>query len=149
MCVPDKAELLSDPNMWITDTGATVHSMPYDMGFVETRMASDSDKVTMGNGADVSAMQITKLHGVVCNKHGKELDGAVLDQVCHLPDVKFNLFSLSRMMRKMGWQMGRNKDAIWVEKDGDQIKFDIIIPMPKGALYCMYFLKGKAKCPCP
>jgi hypothetical protein len=39
----------------------------------------------------------------------------------------------------MGWQMGGNKDAIWIEKDGNQIKFDIIIPTPKGALYCMYF----------
>jgi hypothetical protein len=63
------------------------------------RMALDSDKVTMGNGTDVSsAMQIAKLHRVICNKNGNELDGAVLDGVCHLPDAKFNLFSLSYTM---------------------------------------------------
>jgi hypothetical protein len=33
------------------------------------------------------------------------------------------------------------QEAIWIEKDGVEIRFDIIIPMPKGALslYCMYY----------
>jgi hypothetical protein len=34
--------------------------------------------------------------------------------------------------------------TIWIKKKGEQIKFDIIIPTPKGALYCMY-VKRKSK----
>jgi hypothetical protein len=42
-------------------------------------------------------------------------------------------------MRQGGWKLHGDKEAIWIEKDGVEIRFDIIIPTPKGALYCMYY----------
>jgi hypothetical protein len=63
----------------------------------------------------------------------------VLDNVTHLPGAKFNLFSLSKMMRHGGWKLHGDKEAIWIEKDGVEIRFDIIIPTPRGALHCMYY----------
>jgi hypothetical protein len=30
------------------------------------------------------------------------------------------------MTQKMGWQMGGNKDAIWIENDGNQIKLILL-----------------------
>jgi hypothetical protein len=76
---------------------------------------------------------------VVCDKNGQELKEVVLDEVTHLPGAKFNLFSLSKMTRHGGWNLHGDKDALWIEKDGVEIRFDIIIPTTKGALYCMYY----------
>jgi hypothetical protein len=43
------------------------------------------------------------------------------------------------MTRHSGWKLNGDKEVIWIEKDGQEIRFDIIIPTPKGALYCMYY----------
>ena len=50
-----KLGFLDDPNVWIADTGATVHSMPHAAGMVDMRKVSGQDSVTMGNGASVKA----------------------------------------------------------------------------------------------
>jgi hypothetical protein len=142
MCFPGNAELLDDPNIWVADTGATVHSTPHEVGFRNTKAASPTDLVIMGSGADVGAKTIAQLPGVVCDKNGCELQEAVLDDVTHLPRAKFNLFSLSKMTRHGGWKLRGDKEAIWIEKDGQEIRFDIIILTPKGALYCMYYKRA-------
>jgi hypothetical protein len=41
-------------------------------------------------------------------------------------------------MLKLGWALGGNKTAIWIESGESRLKFDIVIPTPKGALYVMY-----------
>jgi hypothetical protein len=46
------------------------------------------------------------------------------------------------MTRTGGWKLNGNKEAIWIEKDGKEVRFDIVIPTPKGALYCMYFKRA-------
>jgi hypothetical protein len=43
------------------------------------------------------------------------------------------------MTRHGEWKLSGNEEALWIEKDGQEIRFDIIIPKPKGALYCMYY----------
>ena len=35
LAFPDNEQLLSDPNIWIGNTGATTHSMPYESGLFE------------------------------------------------------------------------------------------------------------------
>ena len=56
----------------------------------------------------------------------------------HLPDGKFNLFSVSRLQNE-GWLLHRDKNCIWMTKEKGKIVFDIKIPTPKGAVYAMYF----------
>ena len=142
MCFPNNVELLNDPNMWIADTAATVHSMLHSNGLQNPKEATTSDKVPMGNGTDVGVKTITQLPGTICNKHGNELKYAVLNDVTHLPEAKYNLFSLSRMTRHEGWKLGGDKEALWIEKDGMEVCFNIVIPTPKGALYCMYYKRA-------
>jgi hypothetical protein len=113
--------------------------MPSDVGFMKPREALKADSVVMGNGVDVGVIKLAQLPGIVCNKEGRELQEATLDEVTHLPGAKFNLFSLSRMTRIIGWKIDGDKEAIWIKKDGMHVQFDIVIPTPKGALYCMYF----------
>jgi hypothetical protein len=118
---PTSVELLNDPNMWIADTGATVHSMPSDLGFIESRKANLSDAVTMGNGGHVGAQQVTKLPGVMYDLNGWELNAATLDEVVHVPGAQYNLFSISRMIRNHGWMLGGDENAIWIKKDGKKV----------------------------
>ena len=138
MTFPDHVDILNDPNVWIADTAATVHSTPSDVGFVKAKNATKSDAVTMGNGVDIGAVKLAQLSGVICDKEGRELQKVTLDEVTHLPRAKFNLFSLSKMTRMGGWKLNGNKEAIWIEKDGKEVRFDIVIPTPKGALWKIY-----------
>ena len=116
MCFPSNVELLNDLNRWIANTAATMHSTLHNVGFKEPKEASTTDLVTMGNSTDVSAKMIVQLSGVICDKQQNELQDAMLDDVSYLPDVKYNLFSLSKMTRHGRWKLGSNKDALWIEK---------------------------------
>jgi hypothetical protein len=123
----------------VADTAAMVHSTPHKAGMRNAKQASKAESVRMGNGADVKATTIAQIPGVICDKDGRELKEVVLDSLTHLPGAKYNLFSLSKMIRQGGWKLHGDNEAIWIEKDGVEIRFDIIIPTPRGALYCMRY----------
>jgi hypothetical protein len=78
----------------------------------------------------------------VCDKEGHELHEAVLNEVTYLLGAKYNLFSLSKLVRHSGWKLNGDKDALWIRKGEQEIRFDIVIPTPKGALYCMYYKRA-------
>jgi hypothetical protein len=141
---PTDQSLLSHPNVWIADTAATVHTTPHKQGSINKRAASREDAITVGNGSSETASEIADIAGVVCDKHGNELHKGVLKDVTLLPTGKFNLFSLSKML-KLGWKMGGDKTAIWIESGDQKISFDIIIPTPNGALFVMYMKRTGEK----
>ena len=68
----------------------------------------------------------------------KKIGPGKLCEVSHLPDSKFNLFSVLRLQNK-SWLLHGDKDPIWMTKEKGKIMFDIKIPTPKGAVYAMYF----------
>jgi hypothetical protein len=49
MSFPTDQQILNDPNVWIGDTGATVHMTPHKNGIANVRKGSKNDAVTMGN----------------------------------------------------------------------------------------------------
>ena len=73
MMFPAKLGPLDDPNVWIADTGATVHSTPHRKGMVNTKKATGQDLVTMGNGVNVLASTISEISQTCCDKYGVEL----------------------------------------------------------------------------
>jgi hypothetical protein len=133
---PTDQAFLSDPNVWIGDTAATVHTTPHFQGAINKRDATTEDSITVGNGNTESASKIADVPGVMCDKCGNELSHGTMKNVTLLPTGKFNLFSISKMLT-LGWTMGGDKTAIWITKGSMKIVFDIIIPTPKGALYVM------------
>ena len=54
-----------------------------------------------------------------------------------IPGGKFNLFSVSKMIKE-GWELGGNKTAIWLVRNEIIVVFDIVIPTPKGVLFAIY-----------
>jgi hypothetical protein len=61
-----------------------------------------------------------------------------MQNVTLLPTGMFNLFSLTVMQRK-GWLLFGDVKKVWLEKDGNKIMFDFVVPTLKGVVYCMYF----------
>ena len=135
---PTSHKMLADPNVWIADTGATTHSTPHQQGMSACRKGNEKDSITVGNGKSVEASKVGNLKGDLCNKSGEVVQRKVmLRDVTHVPGAKFNLFSITRM-QNMGWQLHGDKHAIWITKGGNQVKFDIKIPTPKGCIFAMY-----------
>jgi hypothetical protein len=134
---PTDQAILLDPNVWIADTAATVHNMPHSVGMTNLCDADKSDAITMGNGISEKAVKIADIKGTMCDKHGVEIAVAKMTDVTFIPTGKYNLFSLTKMM-KGGWKLNGDDNTIYLMKDDKTIVFDIKIPTPKGVLYAMY-----------
>jgi hypothetical protein len=134
---PATRALLTDPNVFIADTGSTVHSTRYKSGFKNAKKGTDDDAITMGNGVREGAAMIGDLPGMMCSKQGNELGMATLKDVAYLPTSKFNLFSVTKLQRD-GWFLHGNKNQIKLTKGNNLVVFDIVIDTPKGAIYEMY-----------
>ena len=137
MTFPSDVGFLNDPNVWIADTAATIHMTPHRTGLTNIRKAKASDSITMGNGKEESALEIADIVGTICNRHGNEMATGKLSDVTVLPTGKYNLFSVTQMLKK-GWELRGNDQKMTLAKGDSEISFDIQIPTPKGMLYAMY-----------
>jgi hypothetical protein len=135
---PTYQTVLSDPNVWIANTAATVHTTHYSQGMKKNKEATTEDAITAGNGNREPALQIASINGTICNKHRNKLNQTKLTEVTHLPSEKFNLFSLTRLQQQ-GWLLGGNKTAIWLTNKDQKVTFDMMISTNKGLLFAMYF----------
>ena len=137
MTFPSDVGFLNDPNVWIADTAATVHMTPHRTGLTNIRKAKASDSITMGNGKEESALEIADIVGTICDRHGNEIATGKLSDVTVLPTGKYNLFSVTQMLKK-GWELRGNDQKMTLVKGDSEISFDIQIPTPKGMLFAMY-----------
>jgi hypothetical protein len=130
---PEHQDLLTNPNIWIGDTAATVHMTPHEEGMVN--MKNTRGGITVGSG---QTMMTTKTDNIMCeiqNKLDKTTKAGLLTDVCLTTSSPFNLFSLTKMM-KSGWRLGGSyKDGIMLSNGTDVLNFDIPIETPKGIVY--------------
>ena len=138
MTMAQKASILKDPNVWNADTGATSNSTFNDEGMYNVRQSESN--ITMGKGESVCPSKLGDIKVEVHNKCGEELYDATMQQVAHVPGANFNLFSLTMRMKKR-WKLGGDSEKIWLEKNNKRIVFDIVIPIPKGDIYCAYLCR--------
>jgi hypothetical protein len=125
---PETAELLKDENVWIADTGATVHTMAHKGGMHSLKKVTGDDSITMGNGIAEKAALIGELTGTICDKNGDGMTTATMSDVVYLPTGKFNLFSLTKMTRNQGWILGGDDKGIWLTKGDQKLLLYIAIP---------------------
>ena len=64
-----------------------------------------------------------------------------------VPDSQFNLFSITKR-QKMGWKLGGDKNAIWIEKEGLKILFDIKIETKEGVIFAAYIKRDMGEVSC-
>jgi hypothetical protein len=141
LTIPKTTSLLQDPNICIGDSAATSHTTPHEIGFENVRSATKGDEVTMGNKAVEKAKLVGDLPGQICDQHGTVMSSGTLTGVTLLPNSGYNLFSLTKMMNQ-GWKLFGDEEALCLKKGDKEVRFDIKIPTPKGAIYCMYFRRG-------
>ena len=144
MGFPRTLALLNHPNVFVADSGASVDSTPHKAGLENQRPAAHGDNVTVGNGALTEAKTIGTLRGTVCTNQGERLYPAALPNVKYIPANKFNLFAVTKRMMN-GWELGGNKDALWLRKENQEIKFDIKIPTKEGCIFAVWIERGSQK----
>jgi hypothetical protein len=135
MAMSTSFSTLLGPDIWIADSGATTHSTAHDIGLCEVR-ENDTGGIIVGNGENLKPKHVGTIKGVVCDKQGMEKHHVVLQDVCVLPNGKFNLFSTSKLQKK-GWVMYGDDKKVRLTKDGHEILFDIVIDTDQGRLYGM------------
>jgi hypothetical protein len=141
MKFPNSMKLLFYPTVWIADTGTTFHATPNSSAMVKKSEKKCSDTVTMENGKSEATEWYGDLPVTVCNTECNAKGDSKMTYVAYVPNSKFNLFSLTRMMIN-NWILGGDEKSIWLEKGGNKIFFDIKITTSKGSIYCAY-LKRK------
>jgi hypothetical protein len=134
---PNSMKLLLDPNVWIADTAATVHTTPNSSAMIKKSERNGNDSVTMGNGKSEATEWYGDLPVTLCDMEGNTKGDSKMTHVAYVPTSKLNLFSLTRMMIN-NWILGGDENSIWPEKGRNKIVFDIKITTSTGAIYCTY-----------
>jgi hypothetical protein len=137
MDFPYSTRLLNDPNIWIGDTAASVHTSPYQHGMTPEGNTVKNGSVMVGNGITLKTAMYGHISGTVFNKQEAKVGRAKLKHVTYSPNMKFNLCSLSKLCQD-GWEMKGNKELLVMEKNIQKIKFDIKVTTATGVVYCMY-----------
>jgi hypothetical protein len=88
---PKVLRLLSDPNIWIGDTGASVDMTPYPEGLIDTHPSDIS--VHVGNNSYTPATLCGKLPVIVCDNSGVEQYGASFSDMHLVPQAPYNIIS--------------------------------------------------------
>jgi hypothetical protein len=87
-----------DPNIWIEDTGDTVHATPNSSAMIKKSERNRNDSVTMGNGKSEATEWYGDLPVTLCDMEGNTKGDSKMTHVAYVPTSNFNLFSLTRMM---------------------------------------------------
>ena len=109
----------------------------HKMGMTDIKPVPIQAGITQANGKSEKTECMGNIPIEICNRHGVKLHAAKIVDVNYVPQNKFNLFSLTKMI-KQGWILHRNKECIWLTKDSMEISFDIAIQTAAGTLYCAY-----------
>ena len=129
--------MLSDPNIWIGDTGATCDSTAFSENMINVKEPNNGDNITYGHGEETKPKMIGGISGTVCDKEGNELGNVRLNKVKYMPEGNFNLFSITRRLKE-GWQLGGHGKSIWIQKGDQKITFDIAVETKDSVIFCMY-----------
>jgi hypothetical protein len=123
----DNNNMINDQDLWIADLAVTVHMTTYQNGLKNIIKVDNICTITMGNG---TKEQITEV--AVSGKNEKKR--VRIQDVTILKNGRFNLFSLSQMLKK-GWKLTCNNEYIAISKGDLKIRFDQRIPTKNGVLY--------------
>ena len=134
---PKELNMILDRHVWIADSGSTTHSTAHKMGMTDIKPVPIQAGITQANGKSEKTEYMGNIPVEICNRHGVKLNAAKIVDVNYVPHNKFNLFSLTKMI-KQGWIWHGNKEQIWLTKDSMGISFNIAIQTAAGTSYCVY-----------
>ncbi len=133
---PNDMKLLSDPNVWIAETGSTADITPHKEGFINLKQVGD-EFVAMGNKQSVQVVATGDLPVTICDKSGHNIGQGTMPNVDYVPEACVNLFSVNKRVMN-GWLMNANSEGLTLSKGDLEIKFDLKIHTQKGTLFAGY-----------
>jgi Zinc knuckle len=122
--VEDLKTALTDPRIWIADTGATVHTTLNKTLAKHWSNNQDDTVVVMGNGQKEEFSKIGTVFGTAINKMGDSQGQISLTDVMYLLTGKYNLVSVTKVMQK-GWKLEGNNDSLILSCNGKKLTFNI------------------------
>jgi hypothetical protein len=138
-------DMLTQPDIWIGDTAATVHISPHEHGMINKKKIRGG--LTVGNGEVMMANKVGDIPCEMRDMYGNVLKKGIVKDGAVTRGSPFNLFSLTRMM-KQGWALGGDKiTGITLTKGDQALKFDMPIETPKGVVYAMYMRRTEVAAP--
>jgi hypothetical protein len=138
-------DMLTQPDIWIGDTAATVHMSPHEHGMIN--MKKIRGRITVGNGEVMMAKKVGDIPCEMCDKYGNVLKKCIVTDVALTRGSPFNLSSLTKMI-KQGWTPGGDKITGITLTTGDQtLEFDMPIETPKGVVYAMFMRRTEVAAP--
>jgi hypothetical protein len=133
-CWVIKDQKLTDPNIWIADTGATVHSTANMASANNWEPDTSKTVVVMDNGKNEKVTKIGKVKGIAKDKDEINQGNIVLLDVMILPNGKYNLISVTKL-RKNRWKLEGNSNNIKLKKDDKKIVFNRKMNTSRGVLF--------------
>ena len=133
--VPACQALLYNLNVFIGNTGATVHSTPRSIGMVNLTDTNGGEQITVANGMSVAGSQIGNVIGTVCDKHENTKGAAQIRETILASGNKYNLFLITKMLDE-GWTLGRDSKSIWIKKGNLILRYDMKNKDTKGMPIC-------------
>jgi hypothetical protein len=134
--IKDLETTLTDPDLWIADTGATVQSTA-NIAYANNWEPNTSNTVVvMGNGKKEKVTKIGKIEGSAKDKDGINQGNIILSDVMFLPNGKYNLISVTKVM-KNGWKLEGDSNHFKLKKDKKEFVFNIKINTSRGILFAV------------
>ena len=151
LCSVDRAKFseserhkLSDPNIVIADTGASVNVSGSAKGLVNKRTAREGVTVMMGNGQAHSPDAVGDVKVTQFGRDGTQGKNLLWKDVHISKHFEYNLLSVTKYMKE-GWNLTGTETEMTLTKGETVLKFDILIKTGQGNLYCAYFKRNVAE----
>jgi hypothetical protein len=128
--INDLETTLTDPDLWIADTGATFHSTANIAYAKNWEPDTSNTVVVMGNGKKEKVIKIGKIKGIAKDKDGINQGNIILSDVMFLPNGKYNLINVTKVI-KNGWKLEGNSNHIKLKKDEKGFVFNIKINLKR------------------
>jgi hypothetical protein len=133
---------INGSNIWISDTGATVHSTSNVKLAQDWRQETNNTVVVMGNGQKEEVTKTGKVTGIVKNCEGGIQGKITLSDVIFLPNGQYNLISITKVMQS-GWKLEGDENKILIRKHSKKLIFDIEIETSRGVLFAVRIENGQ------
>ena len=122
-----------DPTIWIADTGASVHSTPNLNLTNNWQNPVDKTVVIMGNEEKEEVVKVGCIKGIAKYKDATNQGKMSLSEVMYLPNGKYNLLSVTKVMRN-GWKLEGDNKSMSLSKGKMKLTFNTKIPTARGVL---------------
>jgi hypothetical protein len=107
--------------------------------FIE--MKEDARQITIGDGSNMAIKKIGKWQGRITDKTGKQ-QLITLDEVCYVPELKYNLMSLTKAL-KIEWILSGSNQQLSLRKSDEEMIFDNKINSSNGHIFGIDILSTK------